>query len=106
MAQFRAFRMRLSEDRGSCWHRPIPFVLLSVAVLASGCGGGGGSSGTSNPSANPSAVVMAPSITAQPQSATVQVGQSVTFTVTASGSSPLLYQWARKGAVINGATSS
>jgi glucose/arabinose dehydrogenase len=35
----------------------------------------------------------APSITAQPQSQTVSTGGSATFTVTASGSTPLSYQW-------------
>jgi serine protease len=46
-----------------------------------------------------------PAITAQPQSATVNVGQSATFTVTATGTGPLAYQWSRNGTAINGATS-
>ena len=47
-----------------------------------------------------------PVITMQPQSQTVNPGASVTFTVQASGSSPLSYQWKFKGANISGATSS
>jgi serine protease len=46
-----------------------------------------------------------PAITAQPQSATVNAGQSATFTVTATGTGPLAYQWSRNGTAINGATS-
>jgi hypothetical protein len=39
----------------------------------------------------------APTITQHPQSQTVQAGQSVTFTVAASGDQPLTYQWQRNG---------
>ncbi|MFO1489087.1 MAG: immunoglobulin domain-containing protein [Verrucomicrobiota bacterium] len=37
--------------------------------------------------------VFAPTITSQPQDETVAAGQSVTFTVTATGTAPLGYQW-------------
>ena len=47
-----------------------------------------------------------PVITAQPASATVTVGNSVSFSVTASSSSSLAYQWYFKSAAISGATSS
>lgn len=49
---------------------------------------------------------VAPTITAQPQSQTVSLNQSVTFTVAASGSTPLSYQWQFNGANISGATAS
>lgn len=45
-----------------------------------------------------------PSITGQPQSQTVTAGTSVTFSVTASGTAPLSYQWYRNGSPIAGAT--
>ena len=48
----------------------------------------------------------APVITAQPKSQTVSEGGSVTFSVAATGSAPLLYQWLKDGAVISGATAS
>jgi Leucine-rich repeat (LRR) protein len=38
-----------------------------------------------------------PSITAQPQSLTVLVGSNVTFTVSASGTTPFSYQWRANG---------
>ncbi|MFO1152694.1 MAG: LamG-like jellyroll fold domain-containing protein [Rhodospirillales bacterium] len=50
--------------------------------------------------------VSAPAITSQPQSATVSVGQSAIFSVTASGSSPISYQWQRNNSNVGGATSS
>ncbi len=48
---------------------------------------------------------VAPAIESAPVAATVTAGQTASFTVTASGSAPLAYQWLREGAVIDGATS-
>ncbi len=45
-----------------------------------------------------------PTITSHPMSQTVAPGASVTFSVRASGPSPLRYQWLRNGANIPGAT--
>lgn len=47
----------------------------------------------------------APTITAQPTSVTVTDGGSATFSVTASGSGTLSYQWYKSSAAISGATS-
>lgn len=49
--------------------------------------------------------VLPPSITTQPASQIVNVGQTVTFAVAASGTAPLSYQWSENGAPISGATS-
>jgi regulation of enolase protein 1 (concanavalin A-like superfamily) len=46
-----------------------------------------------------------PTITTQPASQTVTAGQTATFSVVASGSAPLAYQWQKNGANITGATS-
>jgi glucose/arabinose dehydrogenase len=54
----------------------------------------------------PSVANQPPQITTQPQSQTRAVGQSVTFSVAASGTAPLSFQWQRNGANIAGATSS
>jgi len=67
-----------------------PLALL----LATGCGGGWSIGG------------LPPVITGQPASQTVNVGQTATFTVTATGTGPLTYQWFDNGTAINGATSS
>src|SRR5439155_526527 len=45
-----------------------------------------------------------PTITTQPVSRTVTAGQTATFSVTATGTAPLSYQWQRGGVPISGAT--
>ncbi|HYF49783.1 MAG TPA: PKD domain-containing protein [Planctomycetota bacterium] len=51
------------------------------------------------------AAPVAPSITTHPANRTVTVGQAATFSVTASGTAPLAYQWQKNGANISGANS-
>jgi uncharacterized delta-60 repeat protein len=46
----------------------------------------------------------APTIATQPTNVTATLGQSATFSVTATGSGSLTYQWLRNGMVIPGAT--
>lgn len=70
-------------------------ALALVGLLA--CGGGG--------STPPPPSAVAPSISAQPVAQTVSAGATATFTVTATGSAPLSYQWKKGGAAISGATS-
>jgi hypothetical protein len=43
-------------------------------------------------------------ITTQPANVSVPVGATATFTVVATGTAPLSYQWSRGGAAISGAT--
>jgi hypothetical protein len=45
-----------------------------------------------------------PSITTQPIDRTVNVGKKTTFSVTATGTAPLHYQWTKNGTNIIGAT--
>lgn len=68
--------------------------LLAVILLA-GCGG------YSAPTVNGSG---APYITAQPVNLTVTAGQTAAFSVTASGTAPLSYQWQMNSSNITGAT--
>ena len=49
---------------------------------------------------------VAPSITTQPASQTIVTGQTATFSVVATGTAPLTYQWSMNGTPIGGATSS
>jgi glucose/arabinose dehydrogenase len=46
----------------------------------------------------------APTISSQPSSLNIPVGQPATFSVTANGTAPLSYQWRKNGANINMAT--
>ena len=72
---------------------------LLLAIFLAGCsglanpGGGGG---------NP----VAPTLTVQPASVTVTAGQPATFSVVASGTAPISYQWRKNTANIAGATAS
>jgi hypothetical protein len=47
----------------------------------------------------------APQVTTQPASQSVRVGQTATFTVAATGTAPLTYQWQKNGTAISGASS-
>jgi hypothetical protein len=69
-------------------------VFLAFVVLAACGGGGGGGNGS------------APIITAQPANQSVAQGATATFSVTATGSAPLSYQWQKNSTNISGATSS
>jgi hypothetical protein len=70
-------------------------ILAFFAVMLTGCGGN--SIAISNP--------LAPAITTQPAAQAVTVGQTATFSVVASGTSPLSYQWQKGTTSIAGATS-
>lgn len=56
---------------------------------------------TSPPTVKPTA----PSFTLQPASQSVLVGQTATFSMAATGTAPLTYQWQKNNASISGATS-
>lgn len=73
----------------------------AVALFALAVGGCGGSEPASAPPAT-----VAPTITAQPTALTVTEGDGATFSVGASGTAPLAYQWKRGGIDIPGATAS
>ncbi|HWO33524.1 MAG TPA: hypothetical protein VNO32_32415, partial [Candidatus Acidoferrum sp.] len=49
---------------------------------------------------------LAPLLISQPGNQTVAVGQTATFSVTATGTGPLTYQWYVNGVPISGANSS
>jgi hypothetical protein len=76
-------------------------TVLLVVVVQSGCLGLSSVSATKS-SADPAPV--APSLTIQPASQTVTVGQAGTFSVTASGTAPFSYQWSKNGTAVGGAT--
>jgi photosystem II stability/assembly factor-like uncharacterized protein len=78
-------------------------VARVVTFTATSSGGGSGSAQriiTVQPAPS------APAITAQPASQTVAAGATASFSVTATGTAPLSYQWRRNGAAISGATAS
>ena len=73
---------------------------FALAVLLTlGCGGGGGYGG-----GNSMPTPVAPTISTQPADASVPAGQTAHFSVVATGTSPLSYQWHANGQDIAGAT--
>lgn len=64
-------------------------------VLASSACGGTSSTATT---------AIAPSITTQPTAVSAAVGSAASFSVSASGSAPLSYQWRKDGSAVSGAT--
>jgi hypothetical protein len=77
------------------------FAALILSVELTACGGGGSSGAPVTVTTPPPT---APSISAQPAAQSVSAGQSATFSVTASGTAPLAYQWQKNGSPIAGAT--
>ena len=73
-----------------------------MVALLEACGHG---SATADPT-QPQISMSVSQITTQPANQTVSVGQSATFSVLATGTPPLQYQWRRNGAPIVGATGS
>ena len=82
--------------------RRYAWFLSSFAILAllAACGH------SSTPATSPQNSTTAPQITAQPANQSVSVGQTATFSVVATGSAPLQYQWRKGGSAIAGATAS
>jgi hypothetical protein len=71
---------------------------LVITALLTACGGS-----SSDNAMDPAAT--APTIATQPSNVAVAIGNTGTFTVTASGTAPLTYQWQKNGTAIMGATS-
>ena len=65
---------------------------LVLSLMLAGCSGGG-------------SMATAPSISTQPSNQTVAVGAMATFSVVATGTTPLRYQWQKGTTAIAGATS-
>jgi hypothetical protein len=82
-------------------------ALLSVLGLAACSGGfqGSSASGSSSSGAGSSSGQESAIKISQPSSVTVTVGQTATFSVTATGTGPFTYQWFSNGTAIPGATS-
>lgn len=72
-------------------------VWFAMAAFVGGCGG--------NSDSDSSSTITVPTITTQPTSQTVSEGASVSFSVVASSTATLSYQWRKAGTSISGATS-
>jgi hypothetical protein len=79
---------------------------LGIAVIFSlaACGGGDNPPLPTSPAPPAGSVAQAATISQQPRALEVIEGDTALFTVTASGTAPLSYQWRRDGVDIAGAT--
>jgi hypothetical protein len=99
--------MRQLKRMNFCFRRPVGrdfglryvthALLLGFIVILAACTG---------PKTVGSADPTAPTISAQPESQSVSVGATATFSVMATGTPPLTYQWSKDGAAVSGATDS
>jgi hypothetical protein len=90
------FRILLVNAKFAYRFTSIASLLICIAYLLTGCGSGNGS--TTVPQE-------AVTITVQPLNQTIPIGETATFTVTATGTAPLSYQWSENGVEITGANS-
>ena len=93
----------ISDATSSSYTTPAAAMADSGAAYSVVVSNGAGTV-TSSPASL--TVTEAPVITTQPTAQTVTAGQTATFSVTATGTAPLGYQWKKGGTDISGATSS
>ena len=93
-------RVGLFANMTKRWHMSalVPLVLLALGICLSGCAGlvAGNASSTAAP--------VAPTIATQPANQSVTAGQTASFSVVATGTAPLSYQWNKNNTPISGAT--
>ena len=92
------------------WSKSIATLLaFFMAIVLTACGGGTetvGGNTTQTPTlvAQTLAAQTALTIDSQPADQTITAGQTATFSVTATGTGPLTYQWKKNGVNITGGT--
>src|SRR6202030_1514897 len=96
----------ISGANSSSYTTPVTMSSDSGAQFTVVVSNAAGSATSSAAMLTVSAASVAPSITTQPASQTVTAGQTATFSVAATGTAPLTYQWKKNSAVISGANSS
>ena len=95
----------ISGANSSTYTTPATSMGDNGVVFAVVVSNGAGTATSSDATLTVTAAPMAPAITKQPQAITVTVGQTASFTVEATGTSPN-FQWKKGGSDIPGATSS
>lgn len=81
-------------------------ICFTIVLFLQACGSANSATLTNAGSNSGSTVPAAPTISSQPASQSVAVGQTATFSVTAAGTAPLSYQWQKNNVNIASATSS
>src|SRR4029077_7601084 len=95
----------ISGATSATYHTPATGNADNGAVFSVVVSNAAGSTTSGNATLTVTAAPTAPIISTQPTNQSVQSGQSATFSVVATGTAPLSYQWRRNGTAIPGATS-
>jgi len=104
--QWRKNGTNISGAISSSYTTPATAAADSGSTFSVVVSNAGGSVTSNNATLTVNSAATAPSITTQPASQTVTAGQMATFSVSATGTAPLSYQWRKNGTNITGATSS
>ena len=104
--QWRKNGVNISGAMSSTYTTPATTTADSGSTFSVVVTNSAGSATSNNATLTVNAASVAPSITSQPANQTVTAGQTASFSVSASGTAPMSYQWKKNGANITGAMSS
>jgi hypothetical protein len=103
--QWRKNGVNISGATASWYATPVTTTADSGAQFSAVVGNSAGSATSSSAALTVNAAAVAPVITTQPSGQAVMAGQTAAFSVTATGTASLSYQWRKNGVNISGATS-
>ena len=104
--QWRKNGTNITGATSSAYTTPATTTADSGSTFSVVVSNAAGSATSNNAVLNVNSGASAPSITTQPANQTVTAGQTATFSVSATGTAPMTYQWRKNGTSISGATSS
>ena len=96
----------ISGANSSTYKTPATSMGDNAAVFTVAVSNSAGTATSTEARLTVTATAEAPTVTTQPAGQTVITGTSASFSVSATGTSPLTYQWKKNGIAIPGATSS
>src|SRR4029077_19526938 len=99
--QWRKNGASVSGATSSSYTTPPTTSADNLAVFTVVVGNSAGSATSIAATLNVAVAATGPSITTQPVSANVTVGQTATFSVAAAGTAPLSFQWRKNGASVS-----
>jgi hypothetical protein len=102
--QWRRNGADITGATGASYTLAAPALADNGALFSVRVSNAGGDVISANALLTVTAAIVAPAIATQPANQTVNAGQTATFSVVATGSAPLAYQWRRNGTDIAGAT--
>ena len=104
--QWRKNGVNITGAMSSSYTTPATTMADSGSTFSVVVTNSAGSATSNNATLTVNAASVAPSITSQPANQTVTAGQTASFSVSATGTAPMSYQWKKNGANITGAMSS